>query len=481
MTDARAFERARNEHVADETPTNFAQPMADVELDALLACPRCDRPLAGAGDGYRCAGCRVDFPNVAMLPWLFAEPSAALAEWRGRWRLALQRNTATLEELRKALEDRKLRAATRERLAALAAATEDHGRLLGEVLAPLALERAEGAYETYLALRTRLPPDQGLTTYYANIHRDWAWGDDENAASLEILAGLLARATPQRVLVLGAGAGRLAYDLHMHGSALVTAALDFNPLLLLVAAQVASGAPLELYEFPLAPRNVADQAVLRTLAAPAAARSGLHYLAADVHRPPFKSGSFEAVVTPWLVDVLPEPFDTLAARVNTLLAAGGRWLNFGSLSFHDPDPRLRYGLDECRAALTDNGFGDVLVEEHEIPYMCSPASRHGRRERVVAWSAVKQAQVKRSPRHEALPEWLVRGVDAVPLSESFRVQAVSTRIHAFIMSLIDGRRSIRDIAAVLVEQRLLSRDEAEPTIRAFLIKMYDDSRRGSTY
>ena len=69
----------------------------------------------------------------------------------------------------------------------------------------------------------------------------------------------------------------------------------------------------------------------------------------------------------------------------------------------------------------------------------------------------------------------------VPLSESFRVQAMSTQIYAFIMSLIDGRRSVKDIAKSIVEQRLMSEQEAEPAIRTFLTKMYDDSRRGSSY
>jgi hypothetical protein len=59
----------------------------------------------------------------------------------------------------------------------------------------------------------------------------------------------------------------------------------------------------------------------------------------------------------------------------------------------------------------------------------------------------------------------------------FRLQAASTRIHAYIMSLIDGRRSIADMAATMEKQGMMARDEAEPAIRAFLIKMYEDSRR----
>ncbi len=360
-------------------------------------------------------------------------------------------------------------------------ATADQASRLKSLLAPLEIDRQTAPIEAYLALRTRLPPDQGLTTYYPNLHRDWCWGDAENDASFDLLARALGGATPGRVLVLGAGAGRLAYDFHQRTTASVTVALDFNPLLSLVAKRVSAGEHVELYEFPLAPRNPREHALLRTLAAPAPARAGLYHVLADVLRPPFRRGAFDTVVTPWLVDILPERFDALCARVNALLDDGGRWLNFGSLSFHHADPTARYGIDECVAALEENGFGAVSIEEREIPYLSSPASRHGRRERVVCWSAQKQRDVKKVARYQALPEWLVRGTEPVPLNESFKNQALASRIHAFLMSLIDGRRSIKDMAKLVVEQRLMSADEAEPAIRSFLIKMHDDAQRGSTY
>ena len=59
-------------------------------LRDLLACPRCDAPLTAGGAEWRCAGCNVDFPLVAGIPWLFAEPNAALGEWRGRLHFSLQ-------------------------------------------------------------------------------------------------------------------------------------------------------------------------------------------------------------------------------------------------------------------------------------------------------------------------------------------------------------------------------------------------------
>jgi hypothetical protein len=283
------------------------------------------------------------------------------------------------------------------------------------------------------------------------------------------------------MLVLGAGAGRLAYDIHMQLAPATTVALDFNPMLLLIAQRIARGETLELYEFPIAPKSADEQAVLRTLTVDAPAREGLLYVLADALRPPFPKGTFDTIVTPWLVDILPEPFDALAARVNHLLAEGGRWVNFGSLSFHDNDPVFRYTVEECVAVLADSGFEAPQVIEREIPYMASPSSRHARRECVVAWGAAKVRNVKPPERYRALPEWLIRGNDPVPLSQPFQTQILSTRIHAHIMSLIDGRRSLKDIAKILAEQKLMTAAEAEPALRTFLTRMFDDSRRQNLY
>ena len=113
--------------------------------------------------------------------------------------------------------------------------------------------------------------------------------------------------------------------------------------------------------------------------------------------------------------------------------------------------------------------------------MNSPASRHGRVETVFTFCAKKTGTAKRPARHQALPDWIVTAKAAVPLLPSFRTQAMSTQIYTFIMSLIDGRRSIDDMAKVLEQQQLMTRKEAIPAIRRFLTKMYDDSERQSGF
>ncbi|MDH3778852.1 MAG: carnosine N-methyltransferase family protein, partial [Gammaproteobacteria bacterium] len=349
-----------------------------------------------------------------------------------------------------------------------------------KLLRPVDIQSLQGNHETYLAMRTRLPADQGLNTYYANIHRDWAWGDEENQASLkQIQAVLHDHADLGNVLVLGAGAGRLAYDLHTNMHCTATVVMDFNPLLMLVAQAMANGEQLTLYEFPIAPLALEDDAVLHKLSAPEPAGEDFHLVLGDALRPPFPENSFDTVVTPWLIDIITEDFPTLAARINRLLKKEGRWVNFGSLAFSNARRADRHSPEEVKAIVAENGFSDPYVSQATIPYMCSPASRHGRQERVFTFSAYKERNAKKPERHKALPDWIVKGSDPVPLTASFRQQAMTTQIYSFIMSLIDGKRSIKEMAIVLESQRLMTKEEAEPAIRTFLTKMYDDAQKQS--
>ena len=454
-------------------------PLHDLQLHDLLACPRCDKsPLERNGESYTCKACKVGFPTIGGIPWLFAEPDASLGEWRNRLRYALQRLTTETTGLDAELEDKSLRSPTRRRLERYRKSLDSHRRKLQSLLKPIDVQALSGNYETYLALRTRLPSDQGLSTYYSNVHRDWSWGDEENEASLQQIRSVLHKDTVLGdVLVLGAGAGRLAYDMHMQFDVGRTIAMDFNPLLLLIAKTVVHGEQLTLYEFPIAPASMEDDVVLRTLTAPEVVRDGFHLVLGDVLRAPFAEASFDTVVTPWLIDIVAEDLPVMAARINRLLKKQGRWVNFGSLAFDHAERARRYSPEETKAIVAEHGFSDPYVTEATIPYMCSPASRHGRREKVFSFSAYKEKNTQKPPRHRALPDWIVTGKEPVPLLQSFRTQAMTTQIYSFMMSLIDGKRTIEDMAAVLEKQRLMTRAEAVPAIRSFLTKMYDDSQR----
>jgi uncharacterized protein YbaR (Trm112 family) len=452
-------------------------------LEFFLACPRCDKtPLKEANGVYHCDACKIDFPSIDGIPWMFADPEATLGEWRGRLQFSLQQLSHEALRLEAELKQEDLRPLAKRRIERYKKATESHRRSLQKLLQPVDVQSMQGNYESYLALRTRLPADQALNTYYANVHRDWAWGDEENNASLnQIRAVVQESAELGKVLVIGAGASRLAYDLHMQMDCTATIAMDFNPLLLLIAKAVTRGDTLKMYEFPIAPKSLEDDAVLRSLGAPEVVREEFHFVLGDALRPPFAPGSFDTVVTPWLIDIVTEDLPVLAARINGLLRNDGRWINFGSLAFAHHERARRYSPEETKAIVAESGFSDPYVSEATIPYMCSPASRQGRQEKVFTFSAYKERDADQPPRHRALPNWIVTGKDPVPLTPSFRSQAMTTQIYSFIMSLIDGKRSLKDMAVVLENQKLMTREEAEPAIRSFLTKMYDDSQKQSGF
>jgi len=455
---------------------------ADPRLAELTACPRCDKaPLTLKGDNFRCQACKVDFPSVGGIPWLFAEPEASLGEWRNRLHFALRQLANHSQRMSAELAGCAADTLTCRRLEQQIRAVDEHRQQMRDLLEPIDVQSSQASYESYLALRTRLPIDQGIATYYANIHRDWAWGDEENAASLGMIRAVAGARPLGDTLALGAGACRLCYDIHMQLDTARMVAMDFNPLLFLVAASVIKGDTVQLYEFPMAPKSIDDFAVKRTLAAPSPARDGFYLVLGDVLRPPFGRACFDTIVTPWIIDIVNEDLSVQAARINNLLKPGGRWINFGSLAFDHPEKARCYSTEETLAIVEASGFGAPTVKEDTIPYMCSPASRHGRRETVLAFAADKIATVKAPGRHKALPDWIVTGKEPVPALSAFRSQAMSTQIHSYIMSMIDGRRTIGDMATILEQQKLMTKEEAVPAIRTFLTRMYDDSQRRSGY
>jgi SAM-dependent methyltransferase len=413
---------------------------------------------------------------VDGIPWLCVEPEATLGEWRTRMRALATELEAQAARYRAALEPGVTLAATRNRLKLLSSACSDHARRLSSLLAPLDVAASAAVPATYRALGLPLPAGQGLTSYYANLHRDWCWGESENEAAYVEVDRALGTGNPGRTLVLGCGAGRLAYDLHLRRGPACTIAADLNPLMMMVARRMFEGQHVELYEFPVAPRSLDCQAVLRDLHAPASAPPGLWPVVADATKAPFADGAFDTVVTPWLIDILDEDFAAFAARLNQWLRPGGRWVNSGSLFFQRGDPARCYSVDELPAILASAGFHDLEFREQVVPYLSSPASRHGRMERLVTFSAILNSRVAPPSRHRNQPPWLEHENVPVPMLPEVESQALAMRIHSFVASLVDGRRTLRDIADVLVHERLMPADEALPAVRAFLQRLFTEAQ-----
>ncbi|HEY8946094.1 MAG TPA: hypothetical protein VIM73_17620, partial [Polyangiaceae bacterium] len=206
----------------------------------VILCPQCRAQLDAPP---RCAACGHAYPALSSIRVLLPEPAAHCELWRRQLGLIVQQGSETPRALRLQAVEPGLGDATRARLEALARAIEAQVSDLARVLGPV--------------LGGPLPPAQGLglprgaTDYLACVFRDWAWADGqdaENARSLAALRRVGERQALGRILVLGAGACRLAYDLHAHCGATHTAVVDRDPFLLVMAEAVIRGASVALTE-----------------------------------------------------------------------------------------------------------------------------------------------------------------------------------------------------------------------------------------
>jgi uncharacterized protein YbaR (Trm112 family)/SAM-dependent methyltransferase len=409
----------------------------------LLRCPRCAGVLEGDST-LGCSACGVRYPLVDGMPWLLPAPDLALAEWRGRLHGMTTHLKRQAAQYRAALRPEVTRPTTRNRLKLLAMACSDHARRLQALLAPLEKESESAAAATYAALAPVVATAQGLASYYPNVHRDWVWGEEALAAVRSALGSV----RPQRLLVLGCGAGRLPYDLHAILRPPATVAVDINPLLMAVARRMYAAERVDLYEFPIAPRDLASHALLRTLSAPAPAEPGLHL-------------------------VVDTDLESLAAVVNSLLAPGGLWVCTGTLFFQQADPEQAYSTEEVQEIVAGAGFESPQLGTSRQPYLASPASRHQRVEEVVTFAVCKQRAAELPLR--PVPPWLADPRHPVPLLPEVADHALALRVRGYVASLVDGRRSLSDIAARLVEERLLPQAEATGIVRDYLLRLHDEA------
>jgi SAM-dependent methyltransferase/uncharacterized protein YbaR (Trm112 family) len=440
----------------------------------LLVCPRCGGLLAGGAAGLACGACRIAYPLVGDVPCLVPDPGL----WRARWAqradhylTAAARRIADINVERSA--DGLLRS-TRERLIAIMAALSADREVIARVLAPL--QGAPGQPPAPSPIPTASAPsaDYEVLKFSENLFRDWAWGGGESDAALDLVRRLLgsqsAGEPPGTVAVFGAGAGRLAVDVHRTLRPTAVVALDINPLPLLVAAELVAGGEVTLHEFPIGPHGTAGVALRRALRCPFPVDDTLAFVIADGLRPPLSPASIDVVVTPWFIDATDVDPRVTAAAINRVLRPGGRWLNFGPLRFTGAASR-QYTIDEVREIVAGGGFALDAETRESVAYFASPDSGSHRTETIFGFAARKTAALPAVDLPAVDPKWITdprAPIPRLPDWEALRRSAVFTN---GVIAMIDGRRSIAEIAAGLGKSWGVDPATLEDPLRAFLSRL----------
>lgn len=428
--------------------TNFDFPAG------MLVCPVCGQEIVAK----QCSGCNSEFFALGGIPCLFTTGIQQRNLWQHQMAMMESQGTEALEHLDYILQGYDLSPLTRDRLEqARASMGESLDVILGQLKGAGLQSQRDPVFEQ---MRVDNP-----TEYYHHILRDWAWDNEPskhykthvNDANLERVLNVWRNPSPGKMLFLGAGAGRLSWDLHRVLKPEFTIASDINPFLLtcaqsLIKTRQAITLP-ELYTYPQIGFPYAKSWLMEPPHDPEYLHRTWFALGADVWNMPLKEGSVDTIVTSWLLDVTGGDVKDLIAVVDYLLKPGGCWINTGPLLYSAQlNFDLKYSAEEILDFADMAGFDVEHQSVEEAAHMASPLNARYHHEQIFSFSVRKRTQAKPLPQpgntsEWLTPPWLVMHHQPVP-QINFQCQ-LGHEFIARVLSLVDGKRSIYLIAQMV--------------------------------
>jgi hypothetical protein len=430
------------------------------ELLENMQCPRCGA-VHGQGfsiDSMQCTSCQQHFFLIGDVPCLFPEGINQKILWEHQLGAMVHQAQEGLQSIEASIARYDILASTRQRLIDIYKSSKHNSESITALMQDYDLHIPENA-----AIDQVNAGD--ISEYFDLVLRDWAWDNTsqpntENMSAFDRVNSIIQTlpAVPKKILVMGAGAGRLSWDLHTKFNPTYTIALDSNPLLLAVANRlIHEQVPLSFSEFKNFPQLERDIANVWTLQPPIDkrdVRSTWLPLGANVWQMPFSDEAFDLIITPWFIDVNGGDVRDIIGLISRKLAPNGHWINSGPLLFTRHLPvQLKYTADEIKTLMAYSHF--QLNEERidNTGYLLSPLESRFREEQVWTFSAQK---VKSAPPLHSVdkyifpPPWLAMHHLPIPANE-----LASDNEHPLIqdiLAMIDGNICVNDICFYLADK-----------------------------
>ncbi|MBK7842421.1 MAG: hypothetical protein IPJ71_01805 [Bdellovibrionales bacterium] len=257
-----------------------------------LVCPSCSSELdLTKGSAWQCVSCSSVFPSLNEIPWLFSSPESVRIQWMSKCGSYLSYLRQRISSLNTQLRSVDLQVSTRRRLELMEKGMEHNLHQMTSLLDPLFNNQAQlDQRSTASETPNKMPTKQGPRTYLDLLFRDWAWENNELTETIQVFDSITpsGQSLWNQLVILGGGAGRLAFELaHQHPNWNLTS-VDINPLLMFTAQAMQRQKTLDFFEFPISPVSLEATCALQTLRNPLGQAGNLSFLFADALNLPVK-------------------------------------------------------------------------------------------------------------------------------------------------------------------------------------------------
>ena len=405
------------------------------------------------------------------VPFVFKNNFSAFLQWSIKFENFKISRLQTIDQLQKAENTVDLNVLTQNRLALQKKAYQNQLSQIETLLSEFGFSKQQG--NTQAILQHRVPSQQHFDSYFKNIFRDWAWGEEENKIYSDCLKKLTLN--KGKVLIVGGGAGRLAYDLAQQKPEVEIIQIDINPLLSLIAHKICNAETIELCEISQFPMSTNDVAISHLLKTPTpVAPSQIQFVVGDISDHPFKDQQFDAIICPWVIDIISENFADFAKRLNFLLKPQGELLIFGPLSFEKQSAQHKLTAEEVVQVLQESGFKNLTTQKLKVPYLHSPIEALIRHETIHLFYSQQEKPSKRPKSYQHYPNWLSdTSVKVQPNQSLISLQSQKNLEAQFLAGLLSGK-SIHEMATHIASSGSgMNLKQAEDFIQSVFARLFE--------
>ena len=196
-------------------------------------------------------------------------------------------------------------------------------------------------------------------------------------------------------------------------------------------------------------------------------------------------GTFDTIVTPWFIDLVPTDLRDFMSAMHRLLKPGGRWLNLGPLRYSPSVPvGRRFTREEVFDLAGRAGFTMGKWHVESMPYLVSKLSERGKVEWVLASAATKvDVPAERRDPAGGPPSWLLFRHLPIPTFAGQSLVSTDVPFARLLLSAIDGHRTLDDLTAIVAARASrsdVSTAQIREAVRQCLAGIHPDCRYNST-